>query len=94
MLLLQDLISIMLSTKPVNSYDILWTLIGQQLKESLRYLKGTLSQGLQLQPAYVTRPFSITALCDADRKSTTGSAIFFGPNLISRWSCKQHVITI
>jgi len=46
-----------------------------------------------MQSAYVTQPFSITVLCDADRKSTTRSAIFLRPNLISWWSYKQHVIT-
>nr|KYP67039.1 Retrovirus-related Pol polyprotein from transposon TNT 1-94 [Cajanus cajan] len=69
------------------------------VKRILKYLKGTLSYGLHMQPAAVNGPISLTAFCDADwasdiddRRSTSGSAIFFGPNLISWWSRKQRVI--
>lgn len=69
-----------------NPLDIHWGAV----KRILRYLKGTLSHGLLMKPVVVGKPLSITAMCDADwafdvddRRSTSGSAIFFGPNLIS-----------
>nr|KYP64927.1 Retrovirus-related Pol polyprotein from transposon TNT 1-94 [Cajanus cajan] len=49
--------------------------------------------------ARVHQPFSLYAYCDADwaadpddRRSTSGAAIFLGPNLISWWSRKQPVV--
>lgn len=36
------------------------------VKGILRYLKGTLSYGLRMQPAFASHPFSIIALCDAN----------------------------
>lgn len=77
-----------------NPLDTHWGTV----KRILRYLKGTISHGLLMKPAAVGKPLSITAMCDADwasdvddRRSTSGSAIFLGPNLISWWSRKQQV---
>lgn len=79
--------------KPLESH---WVAV----KRILRYLKGTTSHGLQLFPASSpTKPLSLRAFCDADwaadpddRCSTSGAAIFLGPNLISWWSRKQTVV--
>jgi len=78
-----------------NPLDTHWMAV----KRILRYLKGTVSHGLLMKPIPVGQPFTITALCDADwasdindRRSTSGSAIFLGSNLISWWSRKQPVI--
>ena len=77
-----------------NPLDTHWGAV----KRVLRYLKGTLSHGFLMKPAAVGKPLSITAMCDADwasdvddKRSTSGSAIFLGPNLISWWSRKQQV---
>jgi len=58
-----------------------------------------LFHGLLLQPTSVTKPLVIRAFCDADwasdvddKHSTSGNAIFLGPNLISWGSRKQKVI--
>ena len=68
------------------------------VKRILMYLKGTLFHGLLLQPALITKPLVLRAFCDADwaskvddRHSTSGAAIFLGPNIISWWSRKQKV---
>ncbi|MCI66510.1 retrovirus-related pol polyprotein, partial [Trifolium medium] len=60
------------------------------VKRILRYLKGTLSHGLLLAPSSTIVPFSLRAYSDADwatdqddRRSTSGSCIYFGPNLVS-----------
>jgi len=65
----------------------------------LRYLKGTVSLGLHFKAASLQQPFPLHAYSDAyrasdpdDRRSTSGAAIFLGPNLIARWSRKQSVV--
>ena len=69
------------------------------VKRILRYLKGSVSHGLHIQAAPSSKPFLIKALCDSDwasdlddRRSTSGAAIYFGPNLVSWWSKKQTVV--
>ncbi|PNY18109.1 retrovirus-related Pol polyprotein from transposon TNT 1-94 [Trifolium pratense] len=69
------------------------------VKRILRYLKGTLSHGLLLNPSSAGPPFSLRAYSDADwatdhddRRSTSGSCIYFGPNLVSWGSKKQPLV--
>lgn len=64
----------------------------QTAKRILRFLKGTLNHGLTF---HFSRDLSIQAYFDADwpgdpddRRSTTGSCIFIGPNLDS-WGSKK-----
>ena len=66
------------------------------VKRILRYLKGILSYGFLMKLAAIGKPLWITTMCDADwafdvdnRRSTSGSGVFLGPNLISWWSRKQ-----
>ena len=68
------------------------------VKRILRYLKSTMFHGLLLQHAFVKNPLAIRAFCDVDwasdlddRRSTSGTSIFLGPNLVSWWSRKQKV---
>ncbi|XP_048627364.1 uncharacterized mitochondrial protein AtMg00810-like [Brassica napus] len=63
------------------------------LKRVLRYLKGTITDGLQLYKSSTT---TLTAYTDADwagcpdtRRSTSGYCIFLGSNLVS-WSSKRQ----
>ncbi|XP_019173252.1 PREDICTED: uncharacterized protein LOC109168725 [Ipomoea nil] len=63
------------------------------LKRVLRYVKGTLHFGLFIRPS---SSVAVHAFSDsdwagdpADRKSTSGSAVFLGDNLIS-WSCRKQ----
>lgn len=63
------------------------------LKRIIRYIKGTLTHGMQLYKGPVD---SLTAYTDADwagcpdtRCSTSGYCVFFGSNLVS-WSAKRQ----
>ncbi|KAJ3704768.1 hypothetical protein LUZ61_008473 [Rhynchospora tenuis] len=68
----------------------------QLVKRILRYLKGTLTHGLTVQPSNLT----LNAYCDADwagcpddRRSTTGFVVYLGCNLISWSSKKQNTVS-
>ena len=78
-----------------NPLDTHWTAV----KRILRYLKGTPNHGLQLRPAISDQPIPLGGLWNADwasdvddRRSTSGAAVYLGPNLISWWSRKQQVV--
>lgn len=65
------------------------------VKRVLRYIKGTLHQGLHFVPG----PLTLTAFSDADwagdhldRRSTTGYYLFLRSNLISWCAKKQHTV--
>ncbi|KAI3524454.1 hypothetical protein L1887_03109 [Cichorium endivia] len=67
------------------------------LKRILRYLQGTLNFGIQITP---TRLDSITAYSDADwagcpdsRRSTSGYCVYFGDNILSWSSKRQHTVS-
>ncbi|KAJ1695606.1 hypothetical protein LUZ63_012304 [Rhynchospora breviuscula] len=69
--------------------DIHWQLV----KRIMRYIRGTLTHGLHFK---ASANLALHAYCDADwagcpddRRSTTGFAVFLGPNLIS-WSSKKQ----
>jgi Reverse transcriptase (RNA-dependent DNA polymerase) len=74
-----------------NPTDAHWQLV----KRILRYVKGTLSHGLHFTSATdlaLHAYYDVDwAGCLDDRRSTTGFAIFLGPNLIS-WSAKKQSI--
>jgi histone deacetylase 1/2 len=66
------------------------------VKRILRYMKGTVQVGLTFKrsSSQLLSAFSDVdwAGCPDDRKSTSGFAIFFGPNLISWSAKKQHIV--
>jgi histone deacetylase 1/2 len=70
------------------------------VKRILRYLKGTLSHGLLINPSTTGPPFSLCAYSDADwatdqddRRSVSGSCIYFGPYfVIISVQCLSHTI--
>ncbi|XP_019168356.1 PREDICTED: uncharacterized protein LOC109164057 [Ipomoea nil] len=66
------------------------------LKRVLRYIHGTQNLGLRLTTTSspVVHVFSDFdwAGCSLDRKSTTGYAVFLGPNLVSWVSRKQRTV--
>ena len=74
---------------PLDSH---WSVV----KRILRYLSGTSTYGLLLMPADPAHIFTLRAYSDSDwasdpddRRSTSGSCIYFGPNLVS-WSSKKQ----
>lgn len=91
---------ILTTTSPLLKYDMSTFRTNARVathctavKRILRYLKGTLTHGLQL---CTSSTLSLQAFSDADwagcpddRRSTTGYLIFLGPNLFS-WSSKKQ----
>ena len=66
----------------------------------MRYLKGAFHSGLILYSASLNQDLSIRCFCDSDwaldpddRRSTSGAAVYFRPNLVSWWSRKQNVVS-
>ena len=64
----------------------------QVVKHILRYIKGTVDQGLVFHQSddFTLRNFSDADWAGSidDRRSTTGACIFFGPNLFT-WTAKK-----
>lgn len=63
------------------------------VKRILRYINGTLTHGICIKPSTSLTLHAYSdadwAGCPDDRRSTSGFAIFLGPNLIS-WSAKKQ----
>ena len=67
------------------------------VKRILRYLKGTLHHGLHLRKSY---NLDLIAICDVnqafdpnDLRSTFGFCVYFGSNLVTQQSKKQHIVS-
>lgn len=68
------------------------------MKHILRYLSGTITYGLLFSPASHPNQLSLRAYIDSDwsddlddRRSTSGSCLYFGPNLVA-WSSKKQLL--
>ncbi|XP_019199912.1 PREDICTED: uncharacterized protein LOC109193525 [Ipomoea nil] len=65
----------------------------EHLKGILRYVKGTIDFGLRMKKSTSRELHAFSdsdwAGCPEDHKSTSGFAVFLGPNLIS-WVCKKQ----
>lgn len=66
------------------------------VKRILCYLKGTITHGIQI---HAKSPFQLHAYtyldgvgCSDDRRSTSGFCVFFGTNILSWGSKKQHTV--
>ena len=67
------------------------------LKRILRYVKGTITHGLQIRKSSTTDLVAYTdadwAGCPSTRRSTSGYAVFLGDSLISWSSKRQHTVS-
>lgn len=70
------------------------------VKKLLRYLSGTSSHGILLYPSTSEPKFSLSSYSDSDlesypgdRRSTSGSCLYSGPNLVS-WSSKKQSLEV
>lgn len=67
------------------------------LKRILRYIKGTIDHGLQLNKSSITDLVDYSdadwAGCPSTRRSTSGYCVFLGDSLISWSSKRQHTVS-